>query len=120
MGTVKAWTIPGRSGAMWTQPIAVAARTCPTLRPGFQASLGHMKLVLHQHVAIMGDSIMGDTAMVGTTMLETVMEDTTMVVTPTVATIMVHPAMVDLTLATIVDQITGTIADPQSAEEPNV
>jgi len=42
------------------------------------------------------------------------------VVTPMVATIMVHPTMVDLTMGTIVDQIMGITADPQSAEEPNV
>jgi len=74
-----AWTIPGRSGAMWTQTRAVAARTCPTLLPGFLANLGHMRLALPLHVAIMGDTTMGDTLMVAITMVGTTMVGLTMV-----------------------------------------
>jgi len=150
MGTVKAWTIPGLNGAMWTQTRAVAARTCPTLLPGFLASLGHMRLALHPHVETMVDTTMVGTTMVGitmgntkmveatmvvtltveTTMEDTIMVDTTMedpatVDTTMVATIMVditmgHQAMVDITMGTIVAQIMGIPADPPHAEEPNV
>jgi len=77
--TSAAWTILGRSGAMWTQTRAVAARTCPTLLPGFPGNLGHMRLALPLHVAIMGDTTMGDTLMVAITMVGTTMVGLTMV-----------------------------------------
>jgi len=58
---------------MWTQTRAVAARTCPTLLPGFPASLGPMRLALPLHAAIMGDTTMVGTAMVGLSMVGTPM-----------------------------------------------
>jgi len=82
--TSAAWTILGRSGAMWTQTRAVAARTCPTLLPGFPANLGHMRLALPLHAAIMGDTTMVGTTMVGTTMVGTTMVGLSMVGTPMV------------------------------------
>ena len=121
---------------MWNQTRAVVARTCPTLLPGFLASLGHMRPALHLHVEIMGDTItmvetttvettMENTIMVGTSMVETTMEDTIMedlatVVTQMVDTIMLHPAMVDMTMATIVDQTMDITVDPHLVEELNV
>jgi len=93
-----AWTIPGHNGAMWTQTRAVAARTCPTLLPGFLASLGHMRLALHPHVETMVDTTMVGTTMVGITMGDTKMVEATMVVTLTVETTMEDTIMVDTTM----------------------
>merc|ERR1712123_389419 len=125
MGTVKAWTIPGRSGAMWTQTRAVAARTCLTLLPGFLANLGHMRLALPLHVAIMGETAMEVTTMEVTTMEDTTMEDPATVDTTMVATIMggitmAHQVMVDITMGTTVVQIMDITADHHPAEEQSV
>ena len=43
---VLALTTPVQCGAMCPPPRPAAARTCPTLLPGFLASPGHMRLVL--------------------------------------------------------------------------
>merc|ERR1711892_1480237 len=131
--TSAAWTIPRHSGAMWTQTRAVAARTCPTLLPGFLASLGHMRPVLRQHVAIMGDTTMEDTIMVGTimgdpatvdtTLEDPAMADTTMEDPSTVDTTMVDTTMADPMVDTIMVGITmvhpamvDILADPHPAE----